>query len=184
MTLRSLLLLLTAAGINAAALAFDTDEFRRQLDTRGAERIEGIWQFTDNGATIAISRTDHSSSPRSDRHRTYSVTLISSPIRTIRPGTSLGVITPTADPDQFEAQLFTYNNGSILSSPKNFSLSLDDPAGRITFRQHKSRYAINLWHFVPYLWRYSIRQNKKSASPSGCIRLYPSPAIPAEPRYL
>ncbi|MCM1483248.1 MAG: hypothetical protein NC043_02860 [Muribaculaceae bacterium] len=167
-------------------MAFDTESFRRELDRRGAERIEGIWQFTSDGATVAISSTGGADHPGdAGKHRTYSIILIDSPSRALRPGTELGTITAEAAQGRYEARIYTRSEGSRLFNQRKFTLELDEAAGYIRFYRHRSSISINLWHFVPFLWRYSVRRNDDSArSTPGCVRIYPAPALPLEPIYL
>lgn len=179
----SLLAMLVAAGIGLAA-PFDRESFERELDRRGADRIEGVWQFTSDGAVIAIASTADEHAP-TEPGRTYRILLISAPSRALRPGTELGTISAAAADGSYEARLYTRSEGSKLMLPRRFSLKLDDEGGYLTFLRHRSSISVNLWHFVPFLWRYSIRQNSNTGkSAQGCIRLYPQPSKPLEPRYL
>lgn len=180
MNLRSLLtaVLIIVFFRVAAMPAFDADKFCRELDDRGAERIEGIWQFTTDGATVAIRSTGTGT-------RQYEIILISAPARSLRSGSKLGSVTATAVDGSYEARMYTRFQGSKLYSPAKFTLKLDETESMLAFHKHKSSIIINLWQFVPYLWRNTVRYREptKKAAP-GAVRIYPEPSRPIEPRYL
>lgn len=183
MNIRSLLsAMLALLFVRSAAMpAFDVDGFCRELDERGADRIEGVWQFTSDGATVAIRSTDAADTGV----RQYDVILISAPVRSLRSGSRLGSIRATATDGSYEARIYTRAEGSRLYSPAKFTIRLDDTESHLAFYRHKSPLSVNLWHFVPYLWRYSVRYREPSnSSAPGAVRIYPEPSRPVEPRYL
>lgn len=149
--------------------------------------IEGIWQFPATGAEVAIIRQDTSAEtgPSSAAVTIYQIILLDSPSRTLRPGTIMGLITPSAARGEYNARIYTQSLGSTLLIPKSFTLTLSDQDASLRFVRHKGAFSINLWRLLPYLWRYTIHPNNTSdTKDDGCVRIFPNPPIPREPVYL
>lgn len=185
----SALLLLTAAtpaaapgGLPAAspapAAGYTRAEVTARMSVNTVAPVEGLWRLVPDGATIAIERC-------ADSADSYDMTIIEAPDRSIRPGTLLGRLRAGADPDVFDADIYTARREGRCLIPRSFTLTLDHARGSLEFRKHRSPLRINLWHFVPFLWRYSVRlRDTDRQYRPGALRLYPSPARPAEPVYL
>lgn len=182
-----LIALMSAIAMQAVSLpstsqpplpGYEPSTLRSRLKAAPLHRIEGIWQLTDGGATIAIERT-------SATEASYRMVMIDGPNRGVPCGTVIGMIEPSGSPDLFKASIYTTIVAEHLTLPRGFTLRLNDSDSRIEFLKNKSKFAINLWHFVPYLWRYSVTQYRNDPRAfSGCIRIYPNPAIPSSPVYL
>lgn len=192
------LLILTVFAVQTKALAVsplpavspaplpgysDRTEVQKRIASSGPHRIEGIWRFAESGATIAIEREEGG-----DAHGAvaYRMTVIRSDNRSIRPGTLMGIITPSAKSDVFDANIYTSSRrNSSLDAPKRFTLTLAEQGSRLVFARVKSKYSLNLWRMLPYMFRYAVRRNDRTGeAPYGCIKVFPAPAVPAEPRYL
>lgn len=179
---RTLLLILLTALSALGGACRDNGYSEREVTGRLADAplapIEGLWRLVPDGATIVIERSGGSA----DR---FEIVVVKSPDRSVRPGTVMGSIAAGSDADVYDARIFTQRRDGRYFMPRSFTLTLDDTAGRLEFRKHKSRLRINLWHFVPFLWRHSVRlnANEREYMP-GAVRLYPSPAKPLEPVYL
>lgn len=163
---------------------FSIDSLRNSLATMPLHHIEGLWRFTTDGAEIAIVRDQDSETASGQSARAYRILLIHSPNRALRPGTLMGLISPSAKRGAYEARIYTRNTGSKLHSPRNFLLTLDNEESRLVFDMKKSAFSVNLWRLLPYMWRYSVHRNTDSKHPVGCIRIFPEPELPVEPRYL
>ncbi len=164
-----------------APTSFSYETTLNRLNHLDLHHIEGIWQFTSDGVTVVIERK------QTNKHsivKGYTIKVVESPNRIIRPGTLMGHIEPTASQKSYEARMYTNNMGSTLVMSKKFTLTLDDDDSRLVFNQHKSSISVNLWRFIPYMWRYSLRSNNKPKSSHGCIRIYPEPELPLQPVYL
>lgn len=163
----------------------DTDSLRRAMASRPLHRVEGIWQFPSDGATVAVERAD---TPRAaDEAVWYRMIVISSPCRSLRPGTLMGHIAPTAKDGVYAARIYTSGDGGpTLSRPKSMTLTLTDDT-HLTFREHSRTIHVNLWRLIPYMSRIGLRVGESDAPKDlhGCRRIYPRPnSGPAEPRYL
>lgn len=162
----------------------DIRTVKARIAESGPHRIEGIWQFPGSGATVAIERTqDRSKLPGAT---TYSIVVIRSENRTVKPGTLMGELVPTAKSNTFDAMIYTSaGRKARLTAPKHFTLTLGEQDSRLIFKPVKPKYSINLWRMLPYMFRYVVRKNENTGeAPAGCVKIFPTPAVPAEPRYL
>ncbi|MDE6652472.1 MAG: hypothetical protein K2K08_08735 [Paramuribaculum sp.] len=162
----------------------DMGAIRSRITNSGPHRIEGIWQFPGSGATVAIERiADRTKLPGAN---TYNMVVVRSDNRNIKPGTLMGVLAPSAKSNIYDAVIYTSpGRKARLTMPKHFTLTLSEQDSRLIFKQVKSKYSLNLWRMLPYMFRYVVRTNENTGkAPLGCIKIFPSPAIPTEPRYL
>lgn len=164
--------------------SFSTSEFRASLAASPLHHIEGIWLFPSDGTEIAITRLESSGKNRFAELDGYTIILIHSQNRALRPGTVIGRACRTAKDRSYEAKIYTKVAGSSLMMPKKFRLQLDSDGSRIVFDRIKSAFSVNLWRFLPYPWRYSMKRNSQGASSEGCVRIFPEPELPLEPVYL
>ncbi|MCH5319987.1 MAG: hypothetical protein J1E38_09825 [Paramuribaculum sp.] len=158
----------------------DEEIVESRLTERGPHRIEGIWQFLADGSKIAIERNDESEGLE------YRIVVIRSSNRLLRPGTLIGNLLPTGKNNIFQATVYSSDaDGGKLRLPKTYTLTLGDEDSRLIFSKVKSRYKINLWRLVPYMWRGVIRSSDgDSQTTEGCVKIFPDPSKPVEPRYL
>lgn len=164
---------------------YEKDSVINRMRQLPLHHIEGLWQFTENGATIAIERSNKGKHPNDGLNR-YNIVIVSSPRLSIKPGTIMGHITPTAKQDIYDAQIYTdFDGGTTLSIAKRFILTLNDDS-RLAFSRDKSGLRINIRKLLPYMFRYTITyQNERPKNIDGCIRIFPkSSNSPIEPRYL
>ena len=87
----------------------------------------------------------------------------------------------------YDARIFTsrHDDGTKLSSPKKFTVTLTDDDSRLTIKEYGKSYIFNWWRLLPYMYRYVI--NRRDNSPGdieGCVRVFPEPTLPLEPIYL
>lgn len=155
-----------------------------RLKEMSLHHIEGVWQFPSTGVEVAIVRADEVNQRPADGTTVYNIILISSPNRALRQGTIMGIVTPATKRGEYDANIYTSNIASRLTMPKRFTLTLTDDDTSLLFRQHRSKFSINLWRLLPYLWRHAIHPNTPEKSTDGCIRVFPLPALPREPIYL
>lgn len=155
------------------------DSVASRIASLGPRAIEGIWSFPDREAIIAIERTSPAAS-------SYRIVIIRTPDRAVRPGTVMGILSPSGSSEKFDAALYTSSSGGNLSSPKRFTLSLTEGQSRLTFARVGSRYSIDPTRLLPYMFRRLIRTNRSGTqtAPTGCVRIFPAPTIPDSPVYL
>lgn len=149
--------------------------------------VEGVWQFPSTGAVVAIEKAPELS--HDGIAARYRIVVIKSPQRTLRPGTVMGLLAPTAKKGVYAAEIYIGSDGgSRLRSPRGFTLTLTDDA-RLSFMPNSGwKSYTNLFRLIPYLSRVSFRISRQQNAPrdlDGCLRLYPMPASgPINPVYL
>lgn len=164
---------------------YELDSVIMRMKQAPLHNIEGVWQFVDNGATIAIERFDPQQIA-GKQENTYRMVIIASPMKSIEQGTVMGYITSTAKRDIFEARIYTSGGlDGLLSKPDTFTLNLSDD-NLLSFNEYKTEVRINLWRWIPYIYRVGVLvNNTRPKGLDGCIRIYPTPTSkPLNPRYL
>ena len=164
----------------------DISRLKQRMAASPLHLIEGIWQFPSDGATIVIER--HSSDDPLDNNDThYRMVIVSSPSRSLLPGTIMGTLYATAKRNTYAATIFTdTDGGSRMLKPKQFTLTLTDDS-RLTFRRKGDRVRLQLWRMLPYISRLGVRvyHDRDADDNEGCIRVFPtSESTPLQPRYL
>ncbi|MDE6809416.1 MAG: hypothetical protein K2J42_04935 [Muribaculaceae bacterium] len=153
------------------------------LDRTGPTRFEGLWQFTDNGATVLIIRDSNPAHPDGEPP-SYSVIMVQ-PVdgSGVKPGELIGQAWPTAKADYFDCRL----KGTTDSKDRyhKFTAHLNDE-GHMSFVKDKSGMSVSLWRWIPYLFRVTVvNRHTRDESLDGCIKLYPvEPSTFKSPRYL
>lgn len=175
-----------SGDIPAASQAVITEMDYRSVTARMAEaalhRVEGVWMFPGDGSLIAVERI-----PASDGSTEYVMAVVRASNRTLQPGTVIGRLWPTALRDTFEARLYTSasDDGETLSGAQTFTVNLTDSDSRLQILHHRKHIKLNWWTLLPYMFRRLVREiDETPRNLDGCVRVYPQPAIPAEPRYL
>lgn len=161
----------------------DTDSVAARMASLGPHPAEGIWEFPAEGTEIAIERSQAQGAAPSAAQ--YRIIVVRSADRSIRPGTVMGIMTP-ATGNTFDAALYTSHDGSRLTRPARFTLTLSENGSELSLRAVKKRWSIELHRLLPYLFRRMIRTNRGSdgsATPV-CVKIFPQPDIPMTPRYL
>lgn len=162
----------------------DVDSVRRSIDERGASDIEGIWEIAGSQNMIVIE-------PCTDQKITHTgikclqIVLLSSPRRSIRPGTVLGYIIPSARAGYYDARLYTENIRSVLQRYRRFTMRLTDD-GHMSMSAVKPAWRLTLRHTFNFLVRAGISQQQvQDHLMEGFIKLYPTAGIkPLKPVYL
>lgn len=165
---------------------------KTRMDSRPLHSIEGIWQLTgrDGGSIIAIERvpTEQQTSPPGGVTVTYRLIVITGSDITVRPGTIIGYATPAAKEGEYDASIYTGRSDdfTLMLHPKRHLLKLDASASRLIFCSTGLSLRFNWWRLLlPYLYRtlLSPLQSTRNAD-EGCLRIYPTPIPPLNPRYL
>lgn len=162
----------------------DIDSIMDRIDDRGPVDIEGIWNMTASQTLVVIEPASHPSLSGAG-YKAMQIVIISSPRKSMRPGTVLGYIVPTARRGYYEARIYTSNVRSILQKHRKYTLNLTDES-HLTMTPDKSPWRITLRHSLKFLLRAGI-YNRQSDEPSfdGFIKQYPSPdGPPLNPVYL
>lgn len=162
-------------------------QIKKRMEQAPLHSVEGIWQFPSTGAVVAVERDE--ARDKGGLAVRYRMVVVRSPQRTLRPGTVMGLLAPTAKKNVYAAEIYTASDGgSRLRSPRSFTLTLTDDARLSFVRNSGLKVYTNIFRMIPYLSRVSFRiyrQQHSSRDLDGCLRLYPMPASgPINPVYL
>lgn len=176
-------------GFSERLTGYDTAaEVVERLSTMPMHSVEGLWRFAAEGTLMAVERVaDREFSADEAGTVTYRMVIVRAADLSLRPGTVMGYLSPTAKRGVYDARIYTgrTDDGTKLYSPRTFTLTLGDSDGRMAINRYGTTFSFNWWRLLPYMYsRLITKREKKAGDINGCIRVYPLPAIPAEPRYL
>lgn len=165
------------------------DSITGRLASMPLHAVEGLWRFASEGTLMAIERCDDTSNdnPFDPEATVYHMVVVRAADMTLRPGTVMGYLTPTAKRGVYDARIYTsrHDNGTTLHSLKKFTLTLTDDDSRLAISGYGSSLKFNWWRLLPYMYRHLFTRKEKSPGEiHGCLRVFPTPAVPTEPRYL
>lgn len=173
---------MTLAGYDNARAVTD------RMETMPLHSVEGLWRFAAEGTLMAIERDDSREvSPDEAGTFIYRMVIVSAADLSLRPGTVMGYLSPTAKRGVYDARIYTGRTdaATALHSPKTFTLTLGDNDSRLSISRYGSSLRFNWWRLLPYMYsRLISRREKSPGNIDGCLRVFPAPAVPAEPRYL
>lgn len=164
--------------------AYREDSVKARLSTLPLHEIEGLWEFAGEGSVMAVERDERTSGAAT----VYRMVAVRSTDLSIRPGTVMGYLTPSSKRGVYDARIYSSHtdDGTRLHKPEKCTVTLGDEATRITVRPYGKGFRVNWWRLLlPYMYRYLITRTDRSPGDiEGCIRIYPAPARPQNPRYL
>ena len=182
--MKKLIFLLTAIVSLSAAVAGEYDSVgivRARMESKIIDGIEGVWQFTGDGAIVAIEKVSGA-----DKWITvYKMVVVDAPHRALLPGTVMGTLRPTVKTNVFEASILTHfsHRTMSLSRAKTFIVTLND--ARITIKPLKSKISINPLRLIPYAYRLGLSyRNTRPDDLDGCIRIFPVSPTNSNPVHL
>lgn len=163
------------------------DAVENRLRRLGPRPIEGLWLLTAGNSTkalIAIERTDSSFFDTGS----YRLVVVEAEDRSIVPGTVIGNATAAIRSNEFDARIASDIKSGIPIRYNNYTLTLIDGSDRLEISKRSSKFKINFYAAIPYLFvRPSItsRDGAKTNPPApGAIRIFPRPSKPQTPIYL
>ncbi len=164
--------------------AYREDSVKARLAALPLHEIEGLWEFAGEGSVMAVERDERTSGAAT----VYRMVAVRSTDLSIRPGTVMGYLTPSSKRGVYDARIYSTHtdDGTSLHRPETCTVTLGDDGSRITVRPYGKGFRVNWWRLLlPYMYRYLITRNDRSPGDiEGCIRIYPAPARPQNPRYL
>lgn len=164
------------------------DSIAARLGELPLHAVEGLWRFASEGSLMAIERQTARTTGEYEAEATvYRMVIVRAADMALRPGTVMGYLTPTAKRGVYDARIYTsrLDSGTALTSPKSFTLTLTDEDSRLSISDYGSSLRFNWWRLLPYMYRYLFTRREKSPGAiQGCLRVFPQPAVPPEPRYL
>lgn len=106
----------------------------------------------------------------------------------LREGTVMGYLTPTSKRGVYDARIYSSrtDDHTRLTGPSRNTITLADDGSRISFKPYGRKLRFNWWRLLlPYMYRSLITPQERPAGDiEGCVRVYPTPAVPLNPRYL
>jgi len=162
----------------------DIDSVKLAIDMRGPDDIEGIWKMAGTQTTVVIEPATTPTLSGAG-FEAYQIVIVSSPRKSMRPGTVLGYIVPTARKNYYEARIYTSKTRAILQKHRRFTLNLTDDR-HMSMTANKAPWRINLRHTLRFLVRAGIStQSTDDMGLDGFIKQYPAPeGVPDKPVYL
>ena len=171
-------------GVSQLLPAYREDSVRARLSTLPLHEIEGIWEFAGEGSVMAIERDDHTSGAAT----VYRMVAVHSTDLSLRPGTVMGYLTNSSKRGVSAARIYSSHtdDGTRLYKPETCTVTLGDDGTRITVKPYGKVFRVNWWRLLlPYMYRHLITRTERSPGDiEGCIRIYPAPSRPQNPRYL
>ena len=156
----------------------------RRMASSPLHDIEGLWEMAGEGSLMAIERdpaTDGASA-------LYRMVVVRSASVSLREGTVIGYLTPTSQCGHYDARIYTdlSDDHTHLIRPTGNVIILGDDGSRITFRPYGRKLRFNWWRLLlPYMYRTFVTPVERPRGDlDGCVRVYPTPANPLNPRYL
>lgn len=162
----------------------DIDSVKSRIDNSGPVDIEGLWLMSATQTLVVIEPATEPTLAGAGFHA-WQIVIISSPRKSLRPGTTLGYIIPTARKGHYEARIYTSRYRSILQKHRGYTLDLTDES-HLTMTADKSPWRITLHHSLKFLFRAAVSTRPiDSPTDEGFIKQYPYPdGQPLKPVYL
>lgn len=145
-----------------------------KVDSVGAASYDGVWRMTGSGAIFAIE-------PKPGLTESYALTLLWSPDLGLPSGSELGEMRPAGRQLVFDASLGLDHKGGRhipgIGRKYRFELEFSPGMQRIRFRPYKQSWRVNVFRWLPYLFRTSVsKTDTRPADIDGAVRLGDVPA--------
>jgi hypothetical protein len=149
------------------------DSITARYADRVTATIEGVWQFADDGATIAIYADDNTVGD-------YAVVCLDSPDLRLAPGTVLGWAKSSLDDGKsYAATLYTnVNDKGTPTKMHKFAVALNNNILELT--AVRSGLKVDLWMLYRFFVTMSVRKNAPDKTLKA-LRLYPQTPTPNSP---
>lgn len=161
----------------------DIDSLKTRIDRIGPVPVEGLWQFTGEGATILVERSSRRSSPDA-LPVSYNIIMASPADESVPSGVFIGRMLLTAISDAYDCYLLI-DPGHPEKGERRFTVKLND-SGHLSFVREKGGVSVSLWRWIPYLYRVTVvRRHERDPRLDGAVKIYPvTPSMFNSPRYL
>lgn len=163
----------------------DLDSVKLAIDSQGPQGIEGLWKMAGTQALVVIEPATHPNLAGAG-FRALQIVIVTSPRKSMRPGTVLGYAVPTARPGYYDACIYTTKTRALLHKHRRFTLHLADDR-HLSMTPQKPRLRFSLRHTLRFLVSagVSVRTTDTEESLDGFIKEYPAPdGKPYSPIYL
>lgn len=157
MFVRCLLVTIIATVTSYFAQGYDVpDSLQLLLSRPDIAPCEGVWQFADDGAVIAVV---------ANTGGTYTAVSLDSPDLYLHPGTVLGNVRCTsADADTYEWNIYTSTNGrGIMTKKRKFMAEHNGASlGYLSLTPMGINAKMNMWVLLRFFVRMSVRSQHKT----------------------
>lgn len=148
----------------------DLQAARHWCDSSPLDRIEGVWEFPDDGVRVLIIRSVGQSG--------YELRVIEGADGKFEPGDVIGIVEPTTDPVRFAVRMRTRIGGPLksLKSWKKCAARLTTGDMALDVAAESRGINWNLLGFLPHFWRIARMRHSdpQAALPHGLVKIYPS----------
>lgn len=137
--------------------------------------IEGVWELTDNGAVIAVEKTQEPMKSGSDAYR---MVYVAGPDTSLPHGSVIGYVVQGSTTKSYDVRIYTRiecdDNGDIfVSNPQSFALTITDDS-RLELRHYMVGLKVNAWRLLPYmLGRVVSKRDDRPRNLDGMVRIFP-----------
>lgn len=155
-------------ALSLSAQICDLQAAREYCDNASLAPIEGVWIFPEDKVTVLVHDA------RSDFGR-YDITVVDSENGKLSPGTNIGILELTPEPDTYK--LTFYGRGkSPFKHSQSFVAKLRNEGETISLQRRKTSVRFNFLSLLPRLGRLLSITTSDPANElsSGLYRLYPS----------
>lgn len=165
---------------------YERDIVEARLRDEALHPVEGLWRFPGEGSVMAVERIDVPR-PAGETVDVYRMVAVSPADRAVRPGTLMGILVATARKNVYDCRLYTSatDDGKQLRVPKKFLIILAEDGVRLSFRPYGKKIKFRWWRLFPYMFsRFVTVVDEQPEGLDGCVRVFPEPMPPLQPRYL
>ena len=151
----------------------DIESAKTYCDTSPLAPPEGIWEFTDDGLTVAIIKER---TPDGRVSGNYEITVLHSSDGSALPGEKAGTLRHTADSHQFSLELYSARKGNILCDMHKCAARLNEANDSFEIKKPAKKITLRPTAFLPRFWRILRIQitDPTESLPNGMIKIYPS----------
>lgn len=139
-------------------------------DSAPLERIEGVWEFPDDGVKVLILRHQGEAD--------YELRVIEGADGKFEPGDIIGLATTTTDPTRFALKMLTKPVAPLkaVKAWKKCAAKLTTSDMALDVAAESRGINWNILGFLPHFWRIArLRHTDPQASlPHGLVKIYPS----------
>lgn len=152
-------------------------EARQYCDNTSIDRIEGIWEFSEDETTVLIKRNK-------SKRGMYDLILLQSADCRFFPGDTVGSMRESVDKNRFRLRLRIEADKDPMTCSRECAATLSEKDGTIKIDPIKLKLGMRTMWFLPKFWR-SVKVSVNIPSrelPVGIRRVYPE-NIPRLPIY-
>ncbi len=149
----------------------DMQAAREWCDSSPLDRIEGVWEFPEDGVKVLIIKAATAATG-------YEIRVIEGADGKFEPGDLIGTAEVTTDPVRFAVKMRTRPGGALnaLKGWKKCAARLTTGDMALDVAAESRGINWNLLGFLPHFWRVARMRHSdpQAALPHGLVKIYPS----------